>query len=119
MTPSASTFVPWRKMVWSAGINVPVITCWTKQARENSDPDMARIMDTCNFYPRWKIVKELTPQLEKLRREEPASPLAITELQGGWFSEFGGVLSVNQDGVDAAQINMLTKTASGVGGYQL
>ena len=103
------------RMVWSAGINVPVITCWTKQARENTDPDMARIMDTCNFYPRWKIVAELTPALEKLRREEPASPLAITELQGGWFSEFGGVLSVNQDGVDAAQINMLTKTALELG----
>ena len=115
MPPSASTFAPWRKMVWSAGINVPVITCWTKQARENSDPDMARIMDTCNFYPRWKIVAELTPALEKLRREEPASPLAITELQGGWFSEFGGVLSVNQDGVDAAQISMITKTALELG----
>ena len=103
------------KMVWNAGINVPVITCWTRQARENSDPDMARIMDTCNFYPRWKIVAELTHQLEKLRREEPASPTGITELQGGWFSEFGGVLSVNQDGVDAAQVNMLTKTALELG----
>jgi hypothetical protein len=103
------------QMVWNAGISVPVITCWTKQARENSDPDMARIMDTCNFYPRWKIVAELTPALEKLRREEPASPLAITELQGGWFSEFGGLLSVNQEGVDAAQVNMLTKTALELG----
>jgi hypothetical protein len=103
------------RMVWNAGINVPVITCWTKEARENSDPDMARIMDTCNFYPRWKILDELPPALEKLRREEPASPLAITELQGGWFSRFGGALSVKQDGVDAAQINMLTKTALELG----
>ncbi len=103
------------QMAWSAGINVPIITCWTKQARENSDPDMARIMDTCNFYPRWKIVAELTPALEKLRREEPASPMAITELQGGWFSEFGGAQSVNQDGVDAAQIDMITKTALELG----
>ena len=55
------------------------------------------------------------PALEKLRREEPASPLAISELQGGWFSRFGGVLSVKQDGVDAAQINMLTKTALELG----
>ncbi|MGD1154896.1 MAG: beta-galactosidase [Terriglobia bacterium] len=103
------------QMVWNAGISVPVITCWTKQARENTDPDMARIMDTCNFYPRWKIVAELTPALEKLRKEEPASPVAITELQGGWFSEFGGKLSVDQDGVDAAQINMVTKTAIELG----
>ncbi len=103
------------KMVWNAGISVPVITCWTKQARENADPDMARIMDTCNFYPRWKVVQELTPALEKLRREEPASPLAITELQGGWFSEIGGLLSVDQDGVDAVQVNLLTKTAQELG----
>ena len=103
------------RMVWNAGINVPVITCWTAQARENRDPDMARIMDTCNFYPRWDIAKELTPELQKLRREEPSSPMMVTELQGGWFSEFGGVLSVNQDGVDAAQINMVTKTALELG----
>ena len=103
------------RMAWSAGINVPIITCWTKQARENSDPDMARIMDTCNFYPRWNIVPELTPALAKLRQEEPASPLAITELQGGWFSEFGGVLSVKQEGVDATQIGLLSKTALELG----
>jgi len=103
------------QMVWNAGIEVPVITCWTKQARQNTDPDIARIMDTCNFYPRWKIVEELSPALAKLRQEEPASPLAITELQGGWFSQFGGKISVDQDGVDAAQINMLTKTAIELG----
>ncbi len=103
------------EMVWNAGITIPVITCWTKQARENSYPDMARIMDTCNFYPRWKILAQLPPALEKLRREEPDSPLAISELQGGWFSEFGGALSVNQEGVDAAQINLLTKVALELG----
>jgi hypothetical protein len=103
------------QMVWSAGIDVPVITSWTKQARQNADPDMARIMDTCNFYPRWNIVGTLVPALEKLRQEEPASPVGVTELQGGWFSEFGGRLSVDQDGVDAAQINMVTKTALEMG----
>jgi hypothetical protein len=99
------------RMVWMAGIDVPVITCWTKQARENSYPEMARIMDTCNFYPRWNIVKELVPGLAKLRKEEPASPVGITELQGGWFSQFGGKLSVDQPGVNGAQLNMVTKTA--------
>jgi len=103
------------QMVWNTGVEVPVITCWTKQARENSDPDMARIMDTCNFYPRWKIVEELSRDLGKLRKEEPATPVGITELQGGWFSEFGGRLSVDQEGVSAPQINMLTKTALELG----
>jgi hypothetical protein len=98
------------RMVWNAGLSVPVITCWTKQARENSDPDMARLMDTCNFYPRWNIVKEVPPALQKLRQEEPLSPVSVTELQGGWFSQFGGKLSVDQEGVSGAQLNMITKT---------
>jgi hypothetical protein len=97
-------------MVWGAGISVPVITCWTRQARQNSDPDMAKIMDTCNFYPGWNIVKDVVPELQKLRKEEPSSPLAVTELQGGWFSEFGGKASVDQEGVNAEQLDTLTKT---------
>jgi Glycosyl hydrolases family 35/Beta-galactosidase, domain 2 len=98
-------------MAWNGGIDVPLITCWTKQARENSDPAMERIMDTCNFYPRWKIQEEVPPKLQKLRAEETTVPLGITELQGGWFSEFGGKLSVDQEGVDGVQYNLLTKTA--------
>jgi hypothetical protein len=98
------------RMAWNAGIDVPLITCWTKQVRERSDADMARLMDTCNFYPRWKISQEVPPALEKLRQAEPASPLGVTELQGGWFSEFGGKLSVDQDGVNGAQLDLLSKT---------
>jgi hypothetical protein len=107
------------RLVWNAGINVPIITCWTKQARRNSDPDMARLMDTCNFYPRWNIVKEVPPALAKLRQEEPNSPLGVTELQGGWFSQFGGKLSVEQEGVNGAQLNMITKTVIEHGGTYL
>jgi hypothetical protein len=98
------------RLVGNAGISVPVITCWTKQARENSDPDMARLIDTCNFYPRWSIAQEVPPALQQLRQEEPTSPVGVTELQGGWFSQFGGKLSVEQEGVDGAQLNMLSKT---------
>ncbi|HEV2231792.1 MAG TPA: beta-galactosidase [Terriglobia bacterium] len=98
------------QMAWTGGIDVPIITCWTRQARENSDADMARIMDTCNFYPRWNILKQVEPALDKLRREEPASPLGVTELQGGWFSQVGGKLSVDQEGVNGAQLNLLSKT---------
>jgi hypothetical protein len=97
-------------MCSGAGIDVPLITCWTKQARENSDSYMAGIMDTCNFYPRWNIAKEVPPKLAQLRQEEPDSPVGVTELQGGWFSQFGGKLSVDQDGVNGAQLNMVTKT---------
>jgi hypothetical protein len=98
------------RMAGNAGINVPIITCWTKQARENTDPDMALIMDTCNFYPRWNILKTVVPALAKLRQEEPATPVGVTELQGGWFSKFGEKLSIDQEGMTGAQLNQLTKT---------
>ncbi len=98
------------QMAWKGGINVPLITCWTKVARENSRPDMARIADFCNFYPRWNIQKDVPPRLAQLREQEPFSPEGVTELQGGWFSKFGGKLSVDQEGVDPDQLNVLTKT---------
>jgi hypothetical protein len=103
------------RMAWNAGIDVPIITCWTRQARQNSDPDMARIMDTCNFYPRWNIMNEVLPALQKLRKEEPATPMGVTELQGGWFSQFGDKLSIDQEGITGPQLNMLTKTVIELG----
>jgi Glycosyl hydrolases family 35/Beta-galactosidase, domain 2 len=98
------------QMAWNGGIDIPLITCWTQPARKNSYPDMARIADFCNFYPRWNFMKEVPTALGKLRREEPSSPEGVTELQGGWFSRFGGKLSVDQEGVGPAQLNALTKT---------
>jgi len=98
------------KMVWRAGVDIPIITNWAEHARNNSDPVMAQIMDTCDFYPRWRITKEVSPALTKLRQQEPMSPVSIAELQEGWFSIFGGKLSVDQPGVSGAQLNMLAKT---------
>jgi hypothetical protein len=98
------------EMAWNAGIDVPLFTCWTRQARENNYPAMSQIMDSCNFYPRWNIFPSVPDRLQQLRRQEPDSPLQVTELQGGWFSQFGGKLSVDQDGINAAQLNLLTKT---------
>lgn len=98
------------QMAWNGGIDIPLITCWTQQARENQYPDMARIADFCNFYPRWNITKEVPPGLATLRQQEPDSPQGVTELQGGWFAKFGGKLSVDQEGVGPAQLNALTKT---------
>jgi hypothetical protein len=102
-------------LAWDAGIEVPLFTNWTRVVRDPADPDMARILDTCDFYPRWNFLKEVPPALEKLRREEPDSPLGVTELQGGWFSQFGGKLSEDQEGVDGAQLNALTKTVLELG----
>jgi hypothetical protein len=98
------------RMVLDAGIDIPIITNWVSQARQNTNPLMARIMDTADFYPRWNVEKEITLALAKLRKEEPTSPIGIAELQGGWFSQYGGKLSEDQDGVNAAQLNLLTKS---------
>lgn len=91
------------------GIEVPMFTCWTRVARRNEDEVMARIFDTCNFYTGWNF--EWTANaLAKLREEETYSPLMVTELQGGWFSQFGDqLLSHQRDDLSAAQCNALTK----------
>jgi hypothetical protein len=93
-----------------AGVNVPLFTNWTRVVRDQTDPDMDRIMDTCDFYPRWNFMKEIPPALEKLRKEQPRAPLGITELEGGWFSQIGGKVSVDQEGVNGAQLNALTRS---------
>ncbi len=89
------------------GIDVPLITCWTKQVRDQTDPLVREIFDCCNFYPRWDVNK-IQKDIQKLRKEQPDAPLATTELQGGWFSQVGGKLSEDQEGVTASQINNLT-----------
>ncbi|HTN19731.1 MAG TPA: beta-galactosidase [Pelobium sp.] len=92
----------------AGAIDVPFITCWTKQVRGSTDPGLRGIFDCCNFYPRWNVSKELGREIPKLRREQPDAPLATTELQGGWLSVVGGKLSDKQDGLTAAQIQNIT-----------
>ncbi|OYV87542.1 MAG: hypothetical protein B7Z63_02200 [Ignavibacteriae bacterium 37-53-5] len=89
------------------GIDVPIITCWTKQARDNSDSVFSQVMDACNFYPGWNISGTL-PRIEQMEKEEPASPPMVTELQGGWFSSVGekSVRRIDDFGPD--QITALT-----------
>lgn len=89
------------------GIEVPLFTCWTRPARASTDPVVSQVFDTCNFYPRWGI-EGVQGALEQLRREQPHAPLMVTELQGGWFSNVGGQLSEDQDGLSATQIRNLT-----------
>jgi hypothetical protein len=89
------------------GIQVPLFTCWTHPVRGQTDPLFRQVFDSCNFYPRWDV-NSVQKDIEKLRREQPDAPLMTTELQGGWFSQVGGKLSEDQEGVTASQINNLT-----------
>lgn len=95
------------KFARADGIDVPLISCWTHQIRGQTDPLLRQVFDCCNFYPRWDV-DGILPDIKKLRKEQPDAPLATTELQGGWFSQVGGKLSEDQDGVTSSQINNLT-----------
>jgi hypothetical protein len=90
------------------GIDVPIFTCKTREARGVKDGPLHAVFDCTNFYPRWNVEKDLRADITKLRSEQPDAPLATTELQAGWFAEVGGKLSEKQDGVTAAQIQNLT-----------
>jgi len=92
----------------AGGIDVPLITCLTKQIRGVTNEPLRGVFDCLNFYPRWNIAKGLRGAMASLRKQQPDAPLMTTELQGGWFSKVGGKLSEQQDGVTAEQIQNIT-----------
>ncbi len=89
------------------GIEVPFVTCWTRQVRGSKDSLLSQVMDSCNFYPRWDVAGT-AGSLARLKQQQPGAPQMVLELQGGWFSENGGKLAEDQGGITAAQINNLT-----------
>ncbi len=95
-------------MAWKSGIEVPLFTNWGKQVRERNNPVMARLFDTCDFYPRWNL-GSVIPPLRRLRRQVPDAPLGVAELQGGWFAQVGGRLSIEQPGIGPEQLSSLTR----------
>ena len=96
------------KSAMENGIDVPIITCWTRQVRDKTDSVFSQILDACNFYPGWDIENTLRG-FENMKSEEPNSPPMVTELQGGWFSSAGDKNIRNADEYGPAQINALTK----------
>ncbi|HVW19982.1 MAG TPA: beta-galactosidase [Opitutaceae bacterium] len=92
------------------GIEVPIFTCWTKQVRGSTDPDLSQVFDAFNSYPRWGI-DGTAKRIRDLQAAQPDAPVMISELQGGWFSGVGGKLSEDQPGLSAEQINAHTLLA--------
>jgi hypothetical protein len=92
------------------GIDVPLMTCWTKQCRSNPDPVLKDVFDGPNMYPRWNM-NAVEERLVAVKREQPDAPGMVPELQGGWFSGVGGVLSEDQEGLEPEQIHHLTLMA--------
>jgi hypothetical protein len=89
------------------GIDVPLISCWTHQIRHTTDPLLTGVVDCVNFYPRWDV-NGTQWAFDALGREQTTKPRMITELQGGWFSENGGLLAEDQSGITAKQERNLT-----------
>jgi hypothetical protein len=94
----------------SQGIDVPIFTCWTKQCRDSSDPELSQVFDAFNDYPRFKI-DATADRIHALQAAQTDAPVMISELQGGWFSGVGGKLAEDQPGLTAAQINANTLIA--------
>jgi hypothetical protein len=93
------------------GIDVPIFSCWTSQTLEpKGDPILSQAFDNVNEYPRWNI-DSIPRSLEAHHKLQPDAPKMVTEFQGGWFSEIGGLTSDEQDGINATQINALTLNA--------
>jgi len=92
------------------GIDVPIFTCWTREARGSNDPILSQVFDSSNFYHRWGLNATSSASLE-LRAKQPDAPTMVTELQGGWFAEAGGQLSEDQGGIEPQQTNGITLTA--------
>jgi hypothetical protein len=90
------------------GIEVPLISCCTKQIPGVASGPLRGVFNCLNFYPLWNIEKGMRIQMAELRAQQPDAPLVTTELQGGWFANVGGALSEKQDGVTAEQIQNLT-----------
>jgi hypothetical protein len=90
------------------GIDVPLITCWTKQIRGITSGVLRGVFDCSNFYTRWNVVKELSGKIARQQSQQPDAPVMTTEMQGGWFSKVGGKLSDQQDGINAAQIQNIS-----------
>jgi len=96
------------KMSQADGIDVPIFTCWTSAVRDHrDDPVLNQAWDNPNLYPRWSV-DDIVGALNDQHKAQPDAPKMVTELQGGWFGQVGGLQSDEQDGITAAQIQALT-----------
>ena len=95
-------------LVRQEGIDVPLITCWTDEARNVSEGPLNGILDMVNSYPRWEVERNFGRLIDRQMRTQPGKPLMAGELQGGWMSDVGGELSWNQDGLMPVQTQNIT-----------
>ena len=92
------------------GVDVPLFTCETTDKMFRDDPFLrSHLLETTNRYPGFDM-SGIIGAVEDRAKYQPEKFRAVTELQGGWFSQVGGKLA-DQAGHNAAQINQLTLAA--------
>ncbi len=89
-------------------IEVPLITCWTDEARNAGEGALNGVLDMVNSYPRWNVEKNFGRLTNLQLQSQPGKPLLSGELQGGWCSELGDKLSWEQDGLMPVQTQNIT-----------
>ena len=120
------------RLAWQGGIDVPLISNVSSVVRDRSDPQLANILDLCDFYPRWSFLADnplptdtagmtmeqkvalsdraVQASIRKMHSDEPDGPLAVAELGTGYYSKVGGKLAEDEEGADAAELDALLKT---------
>ncbi len=96
------------RMVRRYDIDVPLITCWTDEARNVKEGPLNGVLDMVNSYPRWNVEQNFGRLINQQLKTQPGKPLLSGELQGGWMSEVGARLSWEQDGLTPAQTQNIT-----------
>jgi len=100
--------VPYLRVLYEAalagGIDVPLFTCQTRQARGSSDPELAQLFDAVDTYPRFDV--DLTQQrVREVEAAQPDAPAMVIERQAG------GHLSEEDPGFTPAQLTADTLVA--------
>ena len=90
------------------GIDVPLISCWTDEARNVKSGALNGVVDMVNSYPRWQIRKGFGRLINQQLKSQPGKPLISGELQGGWSSDLKTALSWDMDGQTPAQTQNIT-----------
>lgn len=93
------------------GIEIPIFTCWTHPIRDpRGDPLLSQAFDAPNQYPGFNI-QSAVDAIRDQHDAQPYAPKAVTELQGGWFGQVGGLAASEQNGISPEQTNALTLLA--------
>ncbi|WP_300813502.1 beta-galactosidase [uncultured Bacteroides sp.] len=96
------------QIVRNHGIEVPIVTCWTDEARNAGSGTLNGVLDMVNSYPKWNVEGSFGRLINQQLKTQPGKPLLSGELQGGWMSEVGGKLSWEQDGLLPVQTQNIT-----------